>query len=188
MMQCPVIIYFNCENGILVLDNKRFTNKDEYDNALYMYNHIITNLIKLCNETYLFDRTQTYLLDINEKDREFLIKLLNNIKISDSYSDGVFVSVYNIVDNCIRDRNEELAFKILHDVFSDKRKIAGIPFNIYGIINKLLLGEDEETQYMHFINKSRIDSKQEEYIKLKMDIYPNELDCLFNTKENKKIK
>jgi len=187
MMQCPVITYFNCENGILCLENKRFEGKEEYDNSLYFYNHIIINLIEICKETYLFDREQVYILDINEKDRQYLIKLLKDIKINDIYSDSVFESVYNIVLNCINDRNEDLALKVLHDVFSDKKK-EGIPFNIYNVINRLLLGEDEDTKYMHFIRKTRLDSKQEEYIKLKIDIYPNELDCLFNTKENKKIK
>ena len=188
MMQCPIISYFNCENGILCLENKRFDTKDEYDNALYFYNHIITNLIKICKETYLFDRTQIYSLDINEKDIQYLIKLIKGTKINDAYSDSVYDSVYNIVLNCINDRNEDLALKVLHDVFSDKKRLEGIPFNIYNVINRLLLGEDEDTKYMHFIRKNRLDSKQEEYIKIKMDIYPNEVDCLFNTKENKKIK
>ena len=186
MMFCPTIEYFNCEKGILILKKERFDNKVDYDNALYIYDKVISNLIKICKESYLIENSQIFSLNINEQDRLKLTKFLSSVRISDSYNSSSFTSIYNVIKICIEDRNEDFAFKVIYDSLINN-KVNGIPFDLNVLLNRILLGPEEDTENTHFIRKNRIDSKKEdnvkEYIDNIVNNYPNEMEYILPSKQ-----
>lgn len=181
-MHCVVIEYFNSENGILVLKKKKYDNYDEYEKDLYIYNSLITNLIESCKESYLLDETQSYLLKVSESDKEYIKKILKNNKPSEKYN-SIYHVGFTAMNYCLKDRNEEFAFKILYDISSHLKRGDNISVELYNLLNKLLHGDEDGFDNEYFVREYRIDSNMEDYVKNIMNTYPNEKEYVLPCKQ-----
>ena len=185
-MHCAVIDYYNSEKEILVLKKKYFDTIEEFNDALYIYNSLITNLIAICKESYLLDTYQSYMLKIDENDKLFVKTLLNTLKPSDQY-DEIYDIALNIMVNCIKDRNEDFAFKILYDI-SHMRKSNTISKEMYALLEQLLNGDEEGLENEYFVREHKITTEKEILIRNIMNTYPNEKDNILPSKTKKRRK
>ena len=185
-MHCAVIEYFNSENGLLVLRKQNYDNKDEFNEDLYIYNTLITNLIEVCKESYLLDTYQSYQLKICNEDKIFIENLLKRVKPSEEY-DSIYDLAYSLMINCLHDRNEEFAFKILYDITSPRRGNT-ISKEMYLLLKHLLKGDEDGLDNEYFVREYRINTEKEIYVRNMMNTYPNEKDIILPSKCKKKRK
>ena len=185
-MHCAVIDYYNSEKEILVLKKKYFDNIEEFNDALYLYNSLITNLIAKCKESYLLDTYQSYLLKINEDDKKFIKGILDSLKPSEHY-DEIYDIIYNIMVNCIKDRNEEYAFKVLYDIVPLKKGNT-ISKEMYILLEQLLNGDEDGLENEYFVRQHKINIEHEIYVRNIMNSFPNEKDNILPSKSKKRRK